>query len=280
MAAPAERIAHGSLATPVLSDVRRIRSLSALDEVELKYMCNAYGVMNPGDTPSGYSGLRIQEMTESNRAGDVEAVVRARGLISGSSKRLGLSWQEDPFGWDTVNEERVELTTAAFVWGAATLSGYANMRQMAKGEEDQLDSRWVKRSITHRGIKTVGLAHRRVTNNGNIVQPGGPIEIELPGGWPGEFRKANISMPRVVCIEIIKSTVRPNFREIPGPHSGLPASGIPFPAVKTFVIDGPEITYNWPSGWTLQNLEAEELFAGVNLWLSTYTYEYVWQKQF
>src|SRR5687767_13088983 len=119
MAKPPERLIHGSLATPVLTDFRVRRSARDLDRAQLVYMTNKRDVFQPGGVPAMFPNLRIQDVEERNRAGDIEVILEVEGLISSNSKRIGLTWSEDPFGFDVANEERVELFGANFTWGAA-----------------------------------------------------------------------------------------------------------------------------------------------------------------
>jgi hypothetical protein len=277
MAAPQQRITHGSLATPVMTDYRVQRSVSDLDRGQIVYMCNKRGVFSVGGSPSMFPNLRIQAVDERNVAGDVEVTLNVEGLIDSNAKRVSLTWQEDPFDFDTANEEWIQLFDSTFTWGSA-MTGNSNMRLVAVGQSYNLDGRWARKGYTYKGIRKAGLVDRQVTVNENIVSPSDPVTVNLPGGWD-DPRQANISLPRVVLRETVKSTSPPDTDDIPSGNYVLPISGLSFPDVQSFSLSG-SVTYNWPNGWKLANIDGKQLYAGVNIWVNTYVYEYVWLYQF
>lgn len=277
MSAPPQRLIHGSLATPVMTDYRVRRSTRDLDRAQFVMMCDRRGMYNPGGVSPMFPNLRIQDVEERNVAGDVEVTLDCEGLIDTNSKRTDLVWSEDPFGFDVAREERVVVEGSIFTWGAA-LSGFANMRLLGVGERANLDNRWARRGLEYRGIKKAGLCDRRVTVNENIVNPAEPVVVGLGGGW-ADPRPASISLPRVVLMETVKSTVEPATSQIPDGNLTVPISGFAFPSVQTFSLSG-TLTYNWPNGWKLASIDSVQLYAGVGIYVNTYTYEYVWLAQF
>lgn len=280
MAAPAELITHGSLASPILNDVRLRSSLSDLDSGELEYTAASRGAFTKGTAPDGYPGLRIHEIDERNFFGRWKVVLQVKGLESGTSKQTKLEWSEDPTGWDVANEEKIVRDTATFTYGSRALSAYPNMRLMHANTSDFLDGHWVRRSFEHRGIKRLGLSSRRITVNEKIVQPGVPVEVTLPGGWPGQSKTANVSFPRIVVTETLKTLQSPPTHLIPGAVTNGPISGVPFPRIQEIVISGSDIVSNYPHGWKYASIDAEELYTGAGIWLISVTYEKVPPTEF
>jgi hypothetical protein len=279
MAAPLELLRHGSLATPVLVSDRVRRSSRGLDEGTLVYHCDRSEVFKPGAESPLYPGLRINDVDEDVQPGRIEVTLHVSGLKEGNTRQIGLSWDENPFGWDVAHEERIERSNKASVaWGTA-LSGFANMRYLGGGSSDRLDGRWKTESLEYRGIRRTGLVHRQATNNDNIVTPGEPIIVNLPGGWE-DARNSQISLPRIVVVETVKTTSAPDLTAIPG-NVTLPISGVAFPAVSSIpsTISGSDLRYNWPFGWKVSNIEPDQLAATIPIYVIKYTYEFVWEFQ-
>lgn len=277
MAAPVERIRHGTL--PVLTGFRVRRSLRDLDRGYIDYKVSDFDTFKLGGAAPLYPNLRIQDIDERYDAGgDVESTLEVAGLISGNSKRIKLAWREDPFGFDTADEEWIVLASASFTWAAA-LTGFSNMLLVGQvGTDENLDGRWAKRSIGYRGIKKAGLISRRVTVNESIATQDS-ITVDLPGGW-ATAKKGKVSLPRIVCIETVKSTSAPATNTIPVGNIATPISGIAFPTVQALTLTGDDLTSNWPNEWKLASVDPEFLHAGSSINVTTYTYEYVWEAEF
>lgn len=279
MAAPAQRIEHGTIPVDPIG-IRLTRSLKDLDHGYLDYKRADFGSFTAGGSIAEFPNLRIQDIDErSADDGNVDVTLEVAGLISGSSKRIALQWHEDPFGFDTADESRIELVSAAFTWAAA-LSGYSNMLLTGPvGEDQMLDDRWCRRSLNYRGIKKAGLTSRRVTVNENIVTPSDPVDVDLTNPTMSETGiRVQASFPRIVVIETVKSTSAPDTEAIPGAIT-TPISGVAFPAVRVLTITG-DVTLNWPYGWKLASIDPEYLHAGSSINVCTYTYEYVHESQF
>lgn len=280
MSAPAQLIRHGTLTTPVLVADRVRRSSRGLDEGVQVYHCDRPDVFFPGNQHPLYPGLRINEVDEVKLPGIVETTLHCSGLKTGTSRRVSLDWEENPFSWDIATEEWiVRDNTASLSWGTA-LTGFSNMRYMGGGESYQLDGRYIVRTYQYKGIRRTGLAHRRATVNDNVVSPSEPITVNLPGGDGLNAHNYNVSLPRVVVVETVKTTSAPNMASIPGTVS-TPISGVSFPSVSTIpaTITGSDLTYNWPQGWKIANIEPDQLAATIGLYVTTYTYEFVWEFQ-
>lgn len=279
MAAPLERIEHGTIPVGPIA-IRLHSSLTGFDRGDLDYKRASFGTFIKGAPIAEYPNLRIQEIEERTAAdGNVDVTIEVEGLISGNSKRIGLQWREDPFNFDTAEEEWIVLSTAAFTWASA-LSGFSNMLLVGQvGTDENLDGRWARRTLSYRGIKKAGLTSRRVTVNENIVSPSDPIEVDLTNPLLSGTVKVQASLPRIVCIESVKSTSAPDTTAIPGAIA-TPISGVAFPSVRILAPAGPDLTTNWPYGWKLGSIDPEYLHAGSNINVTTYTYEYVQTTQF
>lgn len=279
MPAPAQRIAHGSLGSPVLTAERLKRTLHGMDEGELVFMCDRAEVYQPGGAAPGYPGLRILDVEERKVAGDVEATLRVRGLKSGNSRQVAFSWAEDPVGWDEASETRIVETGTAFTWGEVLhATDYPSMRLMGVGDEEQLDGRWATRRLVWRGIKKAGLVDRQITVNENVMSPEDPIVVLTPleGGWTSPST-ATVSLPRIVVTDTYKSTTAPDTTLIPGPLDSTAIAARSLPDVKTFSLSGSELRRQWPNGWKWASLDPQELYRGAGVWLHREVMEYVWE---
>ena len=128
------------------------------------------------------------------------------------------------------------------------------------------------RQRTYKGI--IGsvaskLVQRKITNNGNIVSSES-IVVDLAGGWT-TARKGQVSLPRVVVSDTVISTTSPNTLALPG--KATPPNP---PAVLLLTPSGPDVSYNWPSGWRVSGVSGQELYLGAGIWSNTIDYEYVW----
>lgn len=276
MAAPAQRIKHGSLVTPVLTEDRLRRSLKSLDEGTLTYMCDRRDVFFPGGVAPGFPGLRIQSVEERSLAGDYECTLNVSGLKTGVSRVISREWRRNPVGWDEASETHVIATGASFAWGTA-MADYASMRLMEEGEDEHLDGAWSTRQIVYRGIERTGLVDRQVTVNENIMSPGSEVAVLAPleGGWTTP-ETATVSLPRIVVTDTYKSTTTPDTEAIPGPLSAGEILARNLPAVKTFSLSGPDLRRQWPAGWKWASLDPQELYRGAGVWIHREVMEYVW----
>lgn len=277
MSAPTAVLTHGTISTPSLVSERVRGTLDDLDRVELVYDTTNGSAFSRGDTPPIHTTLRVHDYDRDTLPGFYRYRLDCLGLLSGTSRRISLRWTEHSDTFDEATEERI--VTRGTVWSyGQTLAENTNMRLMDVDDEDLVDKRWVRRTHHFKGIFKVGPVHRRVTCNGNIVQPGQPVIVNLPGGWE-DYRAANVSFPRIVCTESCKATSRANTSLIPKGNVTVPVSGMSFPPVTNISVSG-DIKYNFPYGWTITSIDYEQLAANIPLYVETWTYEFVPQAQF
>ncbi len=280
MAAPAKVILNGL--RPTLGPLKLRRSVSGPDEADFTaHDCSAIDTYSPGDTVPGYGNLRIVETRPEVIPGSLFNITcRARGLISGSSRVISRRITTTADGWDEISERRMEATSQAVPSFGDRHPSHTNMFFMHGGLEESLDlgtglSQWVQRDRTYRGMAAAvtKLVSRKITANECIVTQDS-VKVPLPGGWTN-FRKGQISMPRIVVADTVLTTFSP-------PTAGIPGNSTPLdpPSVQVFTISGSGLTNNWPNQWKLASIDNQELFLGAGVNLQTLVYEYVWPQQF
>lgn len=280
MAAPDKVITNGT--GPVLHDWSFKSTVSGPDEITFTAQnCPARTTYAKGDQVSGYTAMRIVDtMAKLVPGSQYDIQCQARGLISGSSRVTKRSNSTDPFGFDVINETRMELKTQTVPTFGAAHDTEANCRFMSAGEEEHLDigdgtSAWVTRTRVYKGIMGASykLVQRKQTTNGNIVS--GDFIVPWPGGWD-DIRGSQVSLPRLVVSDTIISTIGPQSTAFPGTETPVNA-----PAVLSLNVTGigGTVHWNWPSGWVITGQSGQELYRGAGLWSVTVDYEFVYTKQ-
>mgnify|MGYP003657355011 CR=1 FL=1 len=282
MAAPDKVIINGT--GPVLHDWDFKESVTGPDEITFTAQnCSARTTYAKGSTVPGYSTMLVIDTHARLVPGSqYDIQVHARGLLSGSSRIIKRSNSTDPFGFDTIQESRMELKTTTVPVFGAVHSTEPYCRFMSASEDESLDlgdgtSSWVMRQRTYKGI--IGsinskLVQRKITNNGNVVSLDDLITAPLPGGWT-TARKAQISFPRIVVSDTRIELVPPDTYTIF-------ATATPVNAPPVYVLDtiSGDLTWNFPSGWRISNRTGQELYLGAGIWSNTIDYEFVWPAQF
>lgn len=278
---PAKVITHGT--GPVLRDWNFLESVSGPDEVTfLAQNCPERTTYAKGMQVPGYSACRIVETRARLVPGSqYDIQVRARGLISGSSRVVARRESSSAEGWDDLTERRMETAATTVPTFGQPHPNHPKMFYMAGGNEHTLDlgdgtSYWVTRDRSYRGMlaAVTKQVSRKVTVNENIVSPSDPIVVTFPGGWP-DARNAQVSFPRVVVEDTVVTLVAPPTGNLPGAYTPIDP-----PIIQSISITGSDLTWNWPHGWKLASIASTELFRGAGVYHQTIVYEYVWPAQF
>lgn len=281
MSAPAKVKIHGT--GPVLHDWNFLASVSGPDEITFTAQnCPAVDTYTKGQTVPGYTACRIVEARAKLVTGSqYDITCRGRGLITGISRVIARSTGSDALGWDTLTERLMETKASVIPSFGAKHPNNGNMFLMSHSDEEGLDlgdgtSQWCTRGRTYRGLATgtFKLVQRKITVNENIVSPKDPIAVQFPGGWT-DYRKAQISFPRIVVEDTVITNAPPRTNLIPG--NDTPVNP---PTIKSIRLTGADLTWNWPAYWKLASINSEELFRGAGLYHSGQTWEYVWPAQF
>lgn len=272
-----EVVTYGAPGTLILSDEVSTR-LNGWDEGYLEVLCPNRDTFVKGGVAPEFANLTIQEVTTRSECDEFIARLLVRGLRNESTRRISEEWKRNPFGWDECHITMLAGHNAPYTEGTS-LTGFSSMKLIDIGEKRALDNRWAEYPLVYRGIRTNGLVKRETKVNENIVSPSGPVRVNAPlvGGW-NEPSMANISLPRVVVVDKVKSTTPPPWSVIPGPLAGA-AGGLNLPSVQVFNLSG-DLIRQWPNGWKWADISSEELYRGANCWLITYTYEHVWEYTF
>lgn len=280
MAAPQKVIINGL--SPTLAQWNFRTAVTGPDEVSFTaHDCPDISTYSRGDTVPGYGNMRIVDTRIVRVPGTLyDITCNARGLLSGTSRVISRRLTTDAANWDTLAERRMEYSYASVPVFGTPHPNYATMFYMSGGTEESLDlgtgqSEWVQRERTYRGLASPSdkLVSRKISVNENIVSPQDPIVVNLPGGWTSS-KKAKVSFPRIVCEDTVLTTTPPPTTSIPGNMTPPNA-----PQVAVIPISG-TLTWNWPHGWKLASLSANELFSGAGVWQQTLNYEFVPEADF
>lgn len=130
---------------------------------------------------------------------------------------------------------------------------------------------WKTSECVYRGLEEDRPYHRLVTISGQQTSSSSPITIDLVGGW-GDPRYSSFHLPEVVVTDTYLST------------STLPTSAVPSfstppnaPAIATFVIEGDNLQWNYPYGWTLIACPQQAtLNSQINVHVFSAVYRYIW----
>jgi hypothetical protein len=245
------------------------RSVDDFDSGSLEYIADSRDYVRDGMTAPGFGGLIVQRARASFRAGDYFISCEAKGLLSASSKVISTDRVLSPHDFDQITTREIVAIAAAFAWGT-DIEGLI----VTGATERQLDSHWKLRTTVAHGIKAKKLRQRTITVNENIVSPTTLIRVNLPGGW-SDYRKARVSLPRIVVTDTYVDLNLPDTAAIPG--NLTPPNP---PTVQTITMTGDDFTYNWPSQWKLASLSHNLLLEGFTHGKHALSYEYVWPKDF
>lgn len=282
MAAPDKVLLQGL--RPTLGPLKFRKSVTGPDECSFTaHDCPAIDTYTLGTKVPGYDTMRVVETDPQVVPGSLfDIPCRARGLLSGTSRVISRRIGRDAFGWDTLQERRMETKSTPVPRHDSVHPSHPKMFHLSGGEDEFLDlgdgtSNWVLRDRSYRGMiaDSRKLISRKVSVNGDTVTPSDPIVVSLPDGW-NTARKGQVSMPRIVVNDSTLTTKNPPTGDVPSSHYDPPSA----PNIKFLNPTGSALTSVWPHHWTIPSVAYEELFLGAGVYLQTLTYEYVWPLKF
>lgn len=257
-------------------DIRRRRD--GLDGGTMKFLSESQNTFLPGSvmTAWGYPGLEIEEVS-SAKAGEIdwEHTLMVVGIIDarGARRELGFPQQNKPLtGWDELTDSII--TTSPDDYDRGTVhAGHSNMICVESPRVNIYGAYW-RVTPKYQGIIGEQPTKRVITVNEEVMTPSEPLRIiGLPGGW-SDYRKGQMSLPKIVVMDTSIIIGSSPTADIPGPSTPPDA-----PSIGSFSISGSNLTYRWPHAWKLASLNRDEI-PGTIIALQTLTYEYVWPTSF
>jgi hypothetical protein len=141
-------------------------------------------------------------------------------------------------------------------------------------DDDETD--WKRAGLVYRGLEGALPFKQIVTVNGAQFSSSEPITVSLPGGWPSSPEYTNFHLPEVVVTELRLTTTAPDTGSIP--VASTPANA---PAIQSLTISAPNLTYNYPYGWSFMGAETvDTLNIALPVYLTRYTFRYIWPVMF
>lgn len=242
MAAPAEVISYGGSSLLLMEETIKTRS-NDFDDGTLVYLAPSRDSFTEGATAPGYPNMVITDIDAVGVQDEWRCTLTIRGLRKGGQRMLSRVVTPRREGLDDASEVWVTKSPNSFSINTA-LTGYANMKCIECTKEDLRMGGWNRVSLRFAGSAGSKPYKRVYGVNRQTVQPGVPIFVNYPGGWT-DARKSRVDLPQITITDIYVVTERPAFTNIPRAETPPDA-----PAVTDLVNFG-DVTYQWPSGWTL-----------------------------
>jgi hypothetical protein len=276
MAAPPAVITQGQHALMLMSEEIET-SLDDFDVGTMEYFMPQQDSLVAGIPSPDYPGMIIKKV---NARMEVDAWIgrcSVQGLKSGTSRRIDRVFTRNIEGMDDGNESWIvkgvvpsRFTIGGIPSGYADAAGYSNMRVISAPTQE-LWGGFKRVSLRYLGSLGAKSYKRRITCDGQVVQPTEVITVSFSGGWTA--KKGRIEMPEIVIEDTYVVTAQPNFAVIPGNETPPDP-----PAVAVFTITG-DLTHQWPNGWTIQNITYDPI-PGTAIGTSTRRYRYKWAATF
>jgi hypothetical protein len=271
MPAPAAVTLYGNFATPRCFARSWDTNLEGVDNAELRYVSNIEDPFVVGGVPPGFPGMIIERIHGQEDGGGVyEHTLGCYGFKNGKSSRRLRGYPRRTVNlsdWDTVEDSYLTSNRAHFVQGQR--GTYGGVTICTAVNDEPVYGAIYKVTGRFTGIIETKPYQRSITCNGNQVS-GDSIKVQLPGGgttW-SDYRKAQVSMPRIVVTDRRLTTTPPPTGIVPGTQT--PPNP---PQVKAFSITGDDLTSHWPNGWSF-SLESSQIPGG--LYDNRFIYEYQW----
>lgn len=268
-------IKHGSDA-PLLLERSIRRQRDGLDGGTLRYLSAGEFDFAPGVPPPGYPGLEIDDVSSDQDGEEWVHTLSCYGVLGARAARREKGFpkrRKTLEGWDEATDSWIIQSAALANYQPGTaMVGHPTMF-CVEAPDEVLHGNYVRVSPTYRGLLWSKPVKRVITSNGQVVSPSNPVIVGLPGGW-ATARKAQVSLPRVVCTDSYVTNAAAPTDSIPG--NATPPDA---PAVQVISISGDEVVYQWPHGWRLESVGSEEL-GNTGYRLLTLVYEYQYEKTF
>jgi hypothetical protein len=266
---------YGS-AAPLLLEKNIRQQRDGLDGGTLKIMSPGEFDYKPGFAPPGYPGLEIEDVSTDTDGEDFIHTLSCYGIMGARANRREKGFpkrRKTIEGWDEASDSWVIKRSSLndFEPGSA-MDGNPTMF-CVEAVDEVLYKDYLRVSASYRGLLWSKPVKRVITSNGQVVSPSVPIVVDLPGGWE-DPRKAQVSLPRVVCTDSYVTNSDAPTDAIPGNATPVNA-----PAVQVISVFGSEVVYQWPFGWRLESVSSDEL-GETGYRLLTLVYEFQYEKTF
>jgi hypothetical protein len=255
----------------MLSHERVIR-YDGLDQVTQEWISTDEDLYSPGEAMPSYTNVKIREVQCSSEKGDYRYRLAGVGLAETKGTR-----QEDGYPKITLNLDGFDEATDSYITTneglierGDALDGFSNMYCVSVSIE-QIHEDFFKVQGRYIGLIGSKPYKRRITVNGNTINPANPVKVSLDGGWSTPA-KAQLQIPNIVLVDSYVQVGGPPTDAIPG--NATPPDA---PDVKDLSWTG-EVTKIWPHGWVLSSIDGE-FIAGTEIWAGSYTYSYVFPSQ-
>ena len=239
-----------------LPDRRIRRSLNDLSEVSGVFQRATGGALVPGGAFPNEAGFIIQSSVETKEADDCFVYdVTGMGVLGGV-RTFDRVETENEEGFDDASLTFLSDNKFYAVRGAILPGNGAMVCTSVRRRQHPVNGAFWYNDCSFRGQLNQNEVKVRWGNAGREMSKEG-IAVNLPGGW-GDPRKSNILWGRSSCTLSYVSLSVPRD-QVPSQTGGRPHPQAPFVFDPALTLPAEEVTWNWPNGWTLADLNVDIL---------------------
>ena len=236
---------------------RRIRRVANdLQEIQGTFQRDEGGLFLPGSAYPGVSGYLVQSSVETRETADCFVYdVTGVGVLGGvaSFDRVEVENEE---GFDEASLTFLSSNKFYAVRGSILPGNGAMVCTSVRRRQHPVNGAFWHNDCTFKGQLNQNEVKVRWGNAGREMSKDG-IAVNFPGGW-GDPRKSNIRWGRSSCTLSYVSLSVPRD-QVPSQSGGRPHSQAPFVFAPALSLPTGELTWNWPNGWTLADLNVDIL---------------------
>jgi hypothetical protein len=243
-----------------------VRRLNDFDEGYLEYLAPTRDTLSPGFSAPDFPGLTMLEIASRTELDEFILRVRVQGLMSGSRRQIEKVYTQNAEGFDEGVETwilRGTVPNSLKIGG--TSDSYSNMK-VVSAPVHELPNSWKRVSCRFLGSMGTKAYKRRITVDGQTVQPSEPITVTgLVGGWstPSPGR---VDLPELVVEDSRVVTARPNTAVVPARETP------PDPPPVTGLFISGQLTRQWPNGWSILSIDFDPI-PGTNIGIEIRRYK-------
>jgi hypothetical protein len=234
---------------------RRIRrTLNDLNEVSHTFQRSTSGALLPGAAMPGMSGYILQSVVETKETDDCYVYdCTAMGVLNGviTFDRVETENEE---GFDEASLTYLSSTKMYAKRGQALPGNGAMICTNVQRRQHPVSPSYWFNDCTFRGQLNQNQVKVRWGNAGREISKDGLI-VNFTGGW-ADPRKSNILWGRSSCTLSYVSLALPQ-KGVPTQSGSAPHYQAPFVFNPSLTLPTEEITWNWPNGWTLADLNVD-----------------------
>ena len=237
-----------------LPDRRIRRTLNDLSEVSGVFQRGTTAALLPGGAFPGESGFVIQSAVETKEADDCFVYdVTAMGVLGGV-RTFDVVESENEEGFDEAAMTFLS-SNKFYMQRGAMMPGNGSMvcTSVRRRQHPASESFWFN-DCSFKGQFNKHEVKVRWGNAGREIQKDGLV-VNFSGGW-GDPRKSNILWGRSSCTLSYVSLNVPRD-QVPSQTGGAPHAQAPFVFDPSISLPAEELTWNWPNGWTLADLQVD-----------------------